>query len=111
MKLLTDNHHVKVESFTDTLTVPLVGQVGETNVAGQLAANNVLHIGGSLSDGLGVLGADGLSVARAHGVAALNKGRFALAVERQAAGGSIVCWGVGEAKEAVAMVSASSSSS
>ena len=59
--LLTDNHDVKVETLANTLAVPLVGKVGETNVAGQFAADNILHISGSLSHSLGVFGANGLS--------------------------------------------------
>jgi hypothetical protein len=72
----TDNHDVKVESLADTLAVPLVGQVGETDVAGQLAANHVLHVVGSLSDGLGVARADSLSITGAHGVGALHERRL-----------------------------------
>ena len=70
---LTDNHDVKVEALADTLAVPLVGQIGETDVAGQLAANDVLHIGSGLGDGLGVLGANRLGVSGAHGIAAFNE--------------------------------------
>ena len=76
---LTHNHHIEVETLADTLTVPLVGQVGKTNVAGQLPANDILHIRSSLSNSLGVLGAHGLSVSRAHWVTALNEGRTGLA--------------------------------
>ena len=43
-KLLTNNHNVEVESFADTLAVPLVGQVRKTNVTGKLPANNVSAI-------------------------------------------------------------------
>lgn len=68
----TDNHNIEVESLADTLAVPLVGQVGETNVAGQLAANNVLHIGGGLGNSLGVPRANGLGVT-GDGVAALDE--------------------------------------
>jgi hypothetical protein len=52
--------------------VPLVRQVGETNVAGQLATNNVLHVGGGLGDSLGVPRANGLGIA-GDGVAALDE--------------------------------------
>ena len=38
---LTDNHHVEVEALAHTLSVPLVGKVGEANIAGQLSADNV----------------------------------------------------------------------
>lgn len=58
--LRTDNHDIEVETLAHTLAVPLVGEVGETNVAGKLATNNILHIGRSLSDSLGVARADGL---------------------------------------------------
>lgn len=56
--------------------MPLVGQIGETDVAGQLAANDVLHIVGGLGDSLGIAGADCLGVTGAHGVGALNKSSF-----------------------------------
>ena len=51
---LTDNHDVKVEALANTLAVPLVRQVGETNVSGQLPADNVPHVASGLSSGLGV---------------------------------------------------------
>lgn len=73
---LTDNHDIEVEAFTDTLAMPLVGQVGETDVASQLAADHVLHVGGGLSCGLGIAGADGLGDTRAHRVAALDERRL-----------------------------------
>lgn len=41
---LTNNHDVEVEPLADTLTVPLVRKVGESNVAGKLASNNVPSI-------------------------------------------------------------------
>lgn len=72
----TDNHDVEVESLADTLAVPLVGQVGETNIAGQLAANHVLHVVRSLGDSLRVARADSLSISGAHGVGALNERRL-----------------------------------
>lgn len=54
----TDNHHVEVEPFSYRLPVPLVRQVGETDVASELSPNDVLRIcgsgGGSLGGGLGV---------------------------------------------------------
>lgn len=39
---LTNNHDIEVEALTDTLTVPLVGQVGKTDVTRQLSAHNIL---------------------------------------------------------------------
>lgn len=47
----TNNHNIEVESLTDTLSVPLVGQVGETDISGQLPPDDVLAIclGSSLS--------------------------------------------------------------
>jgi hypothetical protein len=69
---LTNNHYVEVESFAHTLAVPLVGQIGETNVASQFAANDVLHVRGSLSHSFWILRANCLSVASTHGVATLN---------------------------------------
>ena len=53
--MLTNNHDVEVEAFADTLAVPLIGKVGESNVSRQLAANNISHITGSLSSSLWVL--------------------------------------------------------
>lgn len=72
----TNNHHIEVEALADTLAVPLVGQVGETDVACQLAADHVLHVGGSLGGGLGVAGGDRLGNSGAHWVAALDERRF-----------------------------------
>ena len=40
-KVLTDDHDIEVEALADALAVPLVGQVGETDVAGQLPTNDV----------------------------------------------------------------------
>jgi hypothetical protein len=37
----TNNHNVEVEAFADTLSVPLVGQVGEADVASELSSDNV----------------------------------------------------------------------
>lgn len=82
LNLHTDNHDVKVESLADTLAVPLVGQVGETDVAGQLAANHVLHVVGSLSDGLGVARANSLSISGAHWVGSLHERRLLAAAGR-----------------------------
>lgn len=76
---LTHNHHIEVETLADTLTVPLVGQIGKSNVAGQLPANNILHIRSSLGNSLGVLRAHGLSVSSSHWVTAFNEGRTGLA--------------------------------
>lgn len=41
---LTDYHNVKAKSFSNTLSVPLVGKVGETNVPSQLAPDNISHV-------------------------------------------------------------------
>lgn len=78
----TDNHHIEVEPLADALAVPLVRQVGETDVAGELAAHDVLHIGSGLGHSLGVPGGDRLGNAGAHGVAALHKGRLLTGVGR-----------------------------
>lgn len=51
----TDNHDIEVEALADTLAVPLVGKIGETNVACQLSANDVSHVAGGLGSGLWVL--------------------------------------------------------
>lgn len=78
----TDNHDVEVESLADTLAVPLVGQVGETDITSELAADHVLHVVGSLGDGLGVARADSLSITGAHGVGALHERRLLAAAGR-----------------------------
>ena len=82
----TDNHDVEVKSLADTLAVPLVGQVGETDIAGQLAADHVLHVVGSLGDSLGVARTDSLGISGAHGVGALNERRFLAAGGGRVAG-------------------------
>lgn len=71
----TDNHDIEVETLADTLAVPLVGQVGKTNIAGKLAADDVLHIGSGLGHGLGIAGADRLG-GSGDGVAALHERRL-----------------------------------
>lgn len=53
---LTDNHNVEVEAFPDTLAMPLVWQVGESNESCQLSAHNVSHVAGSSGGDLGVGG-------------------------------------------------------
>lgn len=53
---LTDNHDVKVEAFPDTLAMPLVWQVGESDESCQLSAHNVSHVAGSSGGDLGVGG-------------------------------------------------------
>jgi hypothetical protein len=82
--LLTNDHNVEVEALAHTLAMPLVGQVGETDVASKLPANNVPHVARRLGCGLGVLGGDGLrcmGAAVKHGVAVLDvAGRCGLAV-------------------------------
>jgi hypothetical protein len=73
--VLTNDHNVEVEALAHTLAMPLVGQVGETNVASKLPADNVPHVARRLGCGLGVLGRDSLrclGVAVEHGVAVLN---------------------------------------
>jgi hypothetical protein len=44
---LTNNHNVEVETLAHTLAVPLVGEVGKSNVTSQLAAHDVLSLRGS----------------------------------------------------------------
>ena len=54
---LTNNHDVETETFSDTLAVPLVWQIGESDETSQLPAHNVLHVaccgGGSLGVSMG----------------------------------------------------------
>ena len=50
---LTNDHDIEVKALANTLAVPLVGEVGKTDVAGKLASDNVPSIlqsggGGSL---------------------------------------------------------------
>ena len=40
-QLLTNDHDVEVEPLPDTLAVPLVGEVGEPNISGQLPSHDV----------------------------------------------------------------------
>ena len=82
--LLTNDHNVEVEALAHTLAMPLVGQVGETDVASKLPADNVPHVARGLGCGLGIPGGDGLGCVGAavkHGVAVLDvAGRCGLAV-------------------------------
>lgn len=71
----TNNHDIEVETLTDTLAVPLVGQVGETNVASKLATDDILHVVGSLGYSLGIPRADSLGI-NANVVALFDKRRF-----------------------------------
>jgi len=56
---LTDDHHIEVEALADALAVPLVGQVGEADIACELAADDVLIVGAA-----SLLGSCGLGVRR-----------------------------------------------
>jgi hypothetical protein len=56
----TNDHDVEVEALADALAVPLVGQVGEADVARQFPSHNVAHVAGGLRGGFGVLGRNGL---------------------------------------------------
>lgn len=82
--VLTNDHNVEVEALAHTLAMPLVGQVGETDVASELPADNVPHVARGLGCGLGIPGGDGLGCVGAavkHGVAVLDvAGRCGLAV-------------------------------
>jgi len=82
--VLTNDHNVEVEALAHTLAMPLVGQVGETNVASKLPADDVPHVARRLGCGLGVSGGDSLrclGAAVKHGVAVLDvAGRCGLAV-------------------------------
>jgi len=42
--VLTDYHDVEVESFANTLAVPLVREIGKPNIAGQLSSNYILVV-------------------------------------------------------------------
>ena len=57
----TDNHDVEVEALADALAMPLVGQVGETDIAGQLSSHDITHVAGSGGGSLRVFGGHGLS--------------------------------------------------
>jgi hypothetical protein len=82
----TDNHDVEVESLAHTLAMPLVGQVCETHVAGELSAHNV-HVVRHGSCGLGVLRCDGVG---GLGVAVRTRERL---VHGEAAGRGRGRWG------------------
>ena len=45
---LTDYHNIEVEPFSDALAVPLVREVGETDISGQLPTDNIPGIIDSL---------------------------------------------------------------
>jgi hypothetical protein len=76
--VLTNDHNVEVEALAHTLAMPLVGQVGETDVASKLPAHNVPHVARRLGCGLGILGGNSLrcaGVAVEHRVAVLDVAR------------------------------------
>ena len=82
--VLTNDHNVEVEALAHTLAMPLVGQVGKTDVASKLPADDVPHVARGLGCGLGIPGGDGLGCVGAavkHGVAVLDVARrYGLAV-------------------------------
>lgn len=59
--LRTNNHDVEIETFSNTLAMPLIGQVRKAHVLIQLPPHYVPHIARSLGRSLWVLGAHGLS--------------------------------------------------
>jgi hypothetical protein len=61
---LTNNHDVETESFSDTLAVPLVWQIGESDETGQLPAHNVRHVACCGSGSLGISVGDSLDLRR-----------------------------------------------
>lgn len=71
----TNHHDVEIETFTDTLSMPLIWEVCEPNVTSELPAHNISHITSRLSCSLRIFGADCLGNAlplRSHRVAALD---------------------------------------
>lgn len=56
----THYHDIEIKPLPHTLAVPLVGQVGESNVSSQFSPNNIPHVTGSLSCSLRVPRADSL---------------------------------------------------
>lgn len=83
----TNNHDIEVEALADALAVPLIGKIGEANVACQLSANNVSHVAGGLGSGLWVFRRHGLrdsSCAVCHYIAQLDVRRCLLAIRH--------CW-------------------
>lgn len=81
--VLTNDHNVEVEAFAHTLAVPLVGQVGEANVAGELPAHDVPHVARRSSRRLGVFRGHGLrscSIAIRHGITCGDQRRGRLAI-------------------------------
>lgn len=66
--LVTDDHDIKVEALADRLAVPLVGQIGEPDVAGQLPPHNVAGrgcLGEDVFSGRG--GADAVGIRHGRG--------------------------------------------
>lgn len=58
----TNNHDIEAESFSDTLAVPLVWQIGKSNKTGQLPAHNVLHVACCSGGSLGISVRDSLNL-------------------------------------------------
>jgi len=82
----TNNHDVEIEPLANTLAMPLVWKVGETNKPCQLSANDVPHFGRGGRGSLGVSRGNSLRyrgvVPAGHGIAAghntWGRGRFAI---------------------------------
>lgn len=51
---LTNDHNVEIEALADALAMPLVGQVGEADVASEFSTHNIPHVTGCLRGRLGV---------------------------------------------------------
>ena len=49
ISILTNNHDVEVEAFSNTFAVPLIGQICKSHIAGELPTDDVFHITGLLS--------------------------------------------------------------
>lgn len=57
---LTDHHDVEVETFPNTFSMPLVGQICKPNIARKLSPDHISQITRGLCGSFGILRADGL---------------------------------------------------
>lgn len=65
----TNNHNVEVEALADAFAMPLIGQVGKSDIACELSSNDIPHIAGSLGCSFGISRGNSLSCPPTHRIA------------------------------------------
>lgn len=76
----TNNHDIEIESLSDTLPMPLIGEIGKSNISCQFSSDHIPHVISSCSCSLGVFRGHCLCSICSHGVAFLHVGRCRFAI-------------------------------